>query len=133
MFWYNHQKNKNRKPDPGPTGNFYGWTRMSIQLCLHWNFPKMPSPYIRIRKIGNRTENRNPDHRENFMCKWTSLSKEISLHKKLFDMTIRSTKTGNRTDNRTPDKPEIFMNEPVWEYPFACIRIFSIGPTIKKL
>ena len=27
-----------RKPNPGLTGNFYGWTGMRIQICLHWNF-----------------------------------------------------------------------------------------------
>ena len=87
---------------------------------------------IRSTKTGNRTENRTPDHRENFMCKWTSMTKEIFLHKNFFDRTIRSTKTGNRTENRTPDQPEIFMDEPVWEYKFACIGIFSIGPTMFK-
>ena len=87
---------------------------------------------IRSTKTGNRTENRTPDHRENFMCKWTSMTKEIFLHKIFFDMTIRSTKTGNRIENRTPDHPEIFMDEPVWEYKFACTKNFSIGPTMFK-
>ena len=26
-----------KKPDPRPTGYFYGWTSMRIPLCLHWN------------------------------------------------------------------------------------------------
>merc|ERR1712218_586580 len=63
------------------------------------------------------------------MCKITSMTKEVFLHKTFFDMTIRSTKTGNRTENRTPDQPEIFIDEPVGEYKFACIVIFSIGPS----
>ena len=91
---------------------------------------------IRSTKTGNRTENRTPDHRGNFMCKLTSKSKEICLHKNFFDMTILSTKTGNRTENRTenrtPDQPEIFMDELVCQYKFACIGIFSIGPTMFK-
>ena len=48
-------------------------------------------------------------------------------------MTTISTKTGNRTENRIPDQPEIFMDEPVWDYKFACVEIFSIGPTITKI
>ena len=60
------------------------------------------------------------------------MSKEICLHKKIFDTTIRSTKTGNRTENRTPDQPEIFMDKLVCQYKFACIEIFSIRPTMFK-
>ena len=84
-----------RKPDPGPTGNFYGWIRMSILICLHWFFSKIPNPVIRIMKTGNRIENRTPDHWEKFMSKWTSMSKEIYLHKIFFDRTNHVQTTAN--------------------------------------
>ena len=65
---------------------------------------------IRSTKTGNRTENQTPD-REKFMCKSTSMSKEICLHKKIFDTTIRSTKseTGQKTGPRT-NRKFLWMN-----------------------
>ena len=37
---------------------------------------------------------------------------------------LKKPETGNRIENRNPDQPEIFMDEPVWEYQFACIGFF---------
>ena len=34
---------------------------------------------------------------------------------------------------RTPDQPEIFMDKLICQYKYACIRIFPIGPTMKKI
>ena len=59
-------------------------------------------------ETGQKT---GPDQPENFMGKWTSMSKEIYLYKKIFDATIRHTKTGNRTENRNPDQLKNFRSE----------------------
>ena len=74
----------------------------------------------------------NPFLKYDLAWKLFRSTKEIFLYKEYFDTTIRSTKTGNRTENRTPDQPEIFMDELVCQYKFACIGIFSIGPTMFK-
>ena len=45
--WDTLYKNRKpeRKPDPGPSRNLYGWTSMSEQICLHWIFSNSQPNY----------------------------------------------------------------------------------------
>ena len=54
-------------------------------------------------------------------------TKEIFLYKNILKQPSKVQKP-----ETAPDQPEIFMDEPVWEYKFACIKKFSIGPTMFK-
>ena len=124
-----------QKPETGQkTGPRTNGKFLWMNWYVYTNWPALEFFQYEHQKYKNRKPDRkpDPDHRENFMCKWTSVPKEIYLHKFFFDTTIQSTKTGNRTENRTPDQPEIFIDEPVWEYKIACIVIFPIGSTMFK-
>ena len=81
---------------------------------------------IRSTKTGNRTENRTPDHRENFMCKWTSMTKEIFLHKNYFE--VQKPETGQKIGTRT-NRKILWANEPACQKKFTYIKKFSMRPS----
>ena len=77
----------------------------------------------------------NNNKPENPFQNYDLAKKLLEAQKKFFCIEIfwyNHQKYKNRKPDRKPDQPEIFMDEPVWEYKFACIKIFSTGPTMFK-